>query len=228
MGQERRVASPGSFRAAVSAFAATAWMVGFVALLPGEAPAQELDVAESVALVRALHLEGIPEERARSVGADGAARLVEMLSDPSEAPAHANILIVLGLCGRPGAFDAISAWAAIEREGEIDRDTFRAWQALPFALGHLAEVDRRAVAKLERRLDDPAPRWTFRHHRGPRLHQQGRRAAASALGMTGLPEAQDVLDRAEARETDVEFERHLRGARDANARRAAARRGERR
>lgn len=197
------------------------WIFTFASLLPGEARAEALTVRETEFLVRAVHFEGLPEEQARRVGPEAVARLIEMLSDPAEASAHANILIVLGLSGEPGSLDAISDWASISREGEIDRDTFRAWQALPYALGHVARYDERAVARLEAKLEEQAPNWTFRHHRGARLHRQSRRATATALAMTGLPAAALVLDRAGKRATDAKFEEHLRDARAMHARRAA-------
>ncbi len=149
--------------------------------------------------------------------------LPQILSDPEEGSAHANALMALGLCGQPGAFQAIRAWASAPREGEIDRDTFRAWQALPYALGHVGRRDRRAVARLEALIDAKSPKWTFRHHRGARLRRLARRAAATALAVSGLPEAGEVLDRARQRAGDVEFEAHLRSARALHRRRAATR-----
>jgi len=199
------------------------WILGFAAILPREAAAQTLTIAETEALVRAVHFEGLPEDEARRIGPAGAGRLIEILNDPAEGSAHANALMALGLCGQPGAFQAIRAWASAPREGEIDRDTFRAWQALPYALGHVGRRDRRAVARLEALIDAKSPKWTFRHHRGARLRRLARRAAATALAVSGLPEAGEVLDRARQRGGDVEFEAHLRSARALHRRRAAAR-----
>ena len=133
--------------------------------------------------MRATYYEGLPEDAASRIGPAGGARLVEMLSDPDERAHHQNVLLALGMSGTPGAFEAIRAWAGMPESGEIDRAAFRAWQSLPFALGHLARHDRRALGALENRLNDPgAPGWTFRHHRGARLANQSRRAAATSLG----------------------------------------------
>ncbi len=202
---------------------ALGWILGFASILPREAAAQTLTIAETEALVRAVYFEGLPEHTARRIGPAGAERLIEILNDPEEGSAHANTLLALGLSGQPGAFQAIRDWASTVREGEIDRNTFRAWQALPYALGHIARHDRRAVARLEALLDAESPNWTFRHHRGARLHRLARRAAATALGLCGLPEAGEVLDRAGQRSSDLEFEQHLHSAR-ALHRRAMARR----
>jgi hypothetical protein len=201
-------------------------ILGFVVSLPRDTSAQMLTVDETVALVRSIHFEGMPEEEALRVGPDGAALLIEMLDDPLEAATHANILIVLGLCGQPGSFEAIVRWASVVREGEIDRDTFRAWQVSPYAFGYAARYDRRAIARLEANFETDDPGWTFRHHRGARLIRQSRRATATALGMTGLPEAAAALDRAGRNATDAEFEAHLRGARTMHAERAAGSRFE--
>lgn len=196
-----------------AAISALIWLVGFASIVPCEANAQALTIAETETLVRSLHYEGLPEEQALRIDAAGAARLVEMLGDPSESRAHANILIALGLCGEPDALDAIEGWAENLPAGEIDRHAFRAWQALPFALGNLAQHDARALARLEARLDAATPEWTFRHHRGAKLHRLERRAAATALGRTGLPAAAAALDRVARRSSDPEFAEHLRSAR---------------
>jgi hypothetical protein len=207
----------------ISTVLALVWILGSASLLPSPATAQTLTVAETENLVRGIHFEGLPEEMALRVGPAGAERLIEMLNDPGEGRSHANTLKVLGLCGDPDAYQAIVDWASRPLEGEIDRDTFRAWQMLPYALGHVAKHDRRALARLEAQLDEDAPTWTFRHHRGARLHRQSRRAAATALGMTGLPEAGEVLDRRRQRTTDIEFEEHLLEVRAMHRGRAAGR-----
>lgn len=193
--------------------------------LPGQAGAQMLSVEETESLVRAVYFEGLPEQAAAAIGPEGCERLVEMLADPAERSSHGQIMVAIGICGPPGGFEAIRDWAGVERSGEIDRDTFRAWQALPFALGHLARHDARALARLEQDLNAAeAPSWSFRHHRGARLVSQRRRAAASGLAMTGLPEAADALERAGRTASDADFEAHLADAR-AMHRRATDERG---
>lgn len=192
--------------------------------LPLEAFAQELGVEEAESLVQARWFEGLPEERAARIGPEAAVRLREMLADPDESRSHANILVALGLSGQPGVFEAIAAWADRPRAGAIDRDTFRAWQALPFALGHLASHDRRALDRLESRLQrESAPDWHFRHHRGARLVQQSRRAAATALAVTGLPEAARVLEQSGQALSDPDLAAHLDAMRALHADRALER-----
>ena len=202
---------------------ALCWVLGFTSIRPREVAAQTLTIAETEALVRAVYFEGLPEDESRRIGPSGAERLIEMLNDPEEASAHSNTLLALGLSGQPGAFRAMSDWASAAREGEIDRNTFRAWRVLPYALGHIAQHDRRAVVRLEALLDAESPNWSFRHHRGARLHRLARRAAATALGLSGLPESGAALDRAGRRASDLAFEEHLRSARALHRQRAATR-----
>ncbi|MFK7896112.1 MAG: hypothetical protein AB8G23_09770 [Myxococcota bacterium] len=209
-----------SFRDWVGALCAIGWLVGMALSVPCEASAQMLDASESEELVRQVYYEGMPEDAAERIGPEGAARLMEMLEDPAEAKHHAQILLALGLCGEDGALEAIRDWAATPREGAVDRATFKAWQALPFALGHLAERDARALDDLEDAMTEDGPAWHFRHHRGARLHGMARKAAATSMAETGLPAARRVLERAERRSSDAEFEAHLRGARALHQRRA--------
>ena len=181
-----------------------------VLALSGVAWAQTLSVEETEELVRATYFEGMPEEAATRIGPDGAQRLVEMLADPAERSSHGQIMLALGLCGSPAAMAAIEDWIRQPRASEIDRDTFRAWQAVPFALGHLARSDPRALLRLERWMNDAAPEWSFHRYRGARLRRLARDAAATSLAETGLPEAGRMLDRAGRTASDAHFKAHLR------------------
>ena len=216
---------------------AVAWILGLTLSAPCEAGAQALSLDETESMVRVTYFEGMPEEEAAKIGPEGCARLVEMLADPREAAHHGQIMIALGICAPAGGFEALRAWADQPRVGGIDRATFRGFQALPFALGHLAEHDRRAITRLEGQMNSSsAPNWTFRHHRGARLVRQAHRDAAMGLAISGLPEAQEILGRAEQASSDPSLREYLEGARevhqeraDRRARRAAERReGERR
>ena len=212
------------WRRAPALLVACACLVASSLAVPGASQAQLLSVEETERLVRAVYFEGMPEEAAAVIGPEGCERLVEMLGDPEERASHGQIMLAIGICGPAGGFEAIRDWADAERSGEVDRETFRAWQALPFALGHLARHDRRAVARLERDLNaSEAPDWTFRHHRGARLVSNGRRSAASGLALTGLPEAEAALERAGGRFSDQDFEAHLSRARALHGQRAAER-----
>ncbi len=164
-----------------------------------------LGVAETEALVRMVYYEGVPRAELARIGRAGCARLVAMLADPRERTHYGRILVALGVCGGPGSFEAIRDWADAPRGDEVDRATYRAWQALPFALAELADRDPRALAWLVELLEGrDAPSWRFRHHSPARLAVQARRAAATCLAMTGLPEARAALDRAAVRATEGE------------------------
>ena len=163
--------SPG--RAILAWTSVVAWGVGVIIAGASPTRAQEapLSVSETESLVRARYYEGLPVDQARRIGEAGCERLLGMLADPTEARHHGTILLAIGVCGPDGGLEAIEAWAvamaADAGSGEIDRARFRAWQMLPFALGHLAEHDERAIDHLASRLDAAAaPAWRFRHHRG--------------------------------------------------------------
>ena len=182
---------------------------------------ESFSVEETEMLMRTVYFEGMPEEELARIGPEGCERLVEMLSDPGERRNHGRVLVAIGYCAPEGGFEAIRDWSEMPRSGEIDRATFRAWQALPFALGYLAERDPRALAMLDARLSDPvAPDWTFRHHRGARLVQQSRRSAATCLAETGLPEAGTALQRAGRSASDASFQEHLDEVRSLHLRKA--------
>jgi hypothetical protein len=190
---------------------AVAWLQVVLIALPLSAQSGlGADAAER--LVRETWYEGLPLDRAAQIDAEGAVRLVWMLEDPDERAHHANILMALGVCRQPFAFEAIAAWAALPRTGEVDRATFRAWQTLPQALGRLARHDRRALALLAAQFAAGPPGWRFRHHRGERLADLTRRAAATGLAISGLPEADALLEQAEAQSTGA-LREHLRESR---------------
>jgi len=171
--------------------------------------ADPLGAVEAEALVRQVYYEGLPLDEARRIGPAGADRLAHMLADPAEAPHHANIVMALATSGQPGAFDALQAWARQPRVGEVDRATFRAWRALPHALGQLADADSRAIDRLAVELDGGTETWTFRHYDAARLARLRRRAAATSLAMTGRPEAVSHLRRARRATSDLDLRAHL-------------------
>jgi hypothetical protein len=147
------------------------------------------------ALVRAVWFEGIPYEQARALTPQGVRRLVQMLEDPAEAEHHANIVVALGMSENASAYDALARLASLEPRGELDRRQYRVRNALPFALGHLARADRRALSLLEHEVGrSTAPAWSFHHLRGERLRAQLERSAVTALGTSGVPEAEGILD----------------------------------
>ncbi len=196
----------------VCRWVATCWLTLF-ATLPGAAETK-LDPVAAEDLVRGTYYEGIPLDQAARIDLLGAARLVTLLEDPAEVAHHANILVALAACAQPGAYEAIAAWAHLPHSGEVDRATFRAWQALPHALGQLARRDRRALDLLASQLDAQPSAWRFRHHDPARIARLTRRGAASGLATSGVPEADSLLREALARRhLDPEFREHLQEAR---------------
>lgn len=194
-------------------------------LFASDAEASELDADAAEALVREAWYEGLPAERARQIGDAGAAHLATLLADPDQAVLHANVLLALGHAGRPGAYEAIEAWADAGGGSGAGRAHFRAWRALPYAWGALAPKDARALARLGALLDAPAPAWSFASLDASELARLRRRAAASALAESGLAVAGAWLDAARTG-ADAEFAAHLDALAPVHAARRAAREAE--
>jgi hypothetical protein len=128
-----------------------------------------------------------------------------------------NIVVALGMSESPLAYPALERLWLREPRGEVSREQWRARNALPFALGHLARADRRALALLERELarSNP-PTWSYGHLGGTRLAGLVERSTVRALGASGLPEAEALLERAAqraARRQDRELAEHVAQAR---------------
>jgi hypothetical protein len=155
------------------------------------------DAAAAAALVREIHYEGLPYERARAITPAGAARLAELLNDPAERAHAANAVLALGIAAQPGAFEAIAGAAEHGSSGGVDRATYRLRTAIPIAMGHLARSDDRAlawlVARAETRGADPG--WWSGPFAGQRLADQLRRRAIDGLALSGRPEAAALLQR---------------------------------
>ncbi|MEM7411090.1 MAG: hypothetical protein AAF430_12710 [Myxococcota bacterium] len=193
-------------------------------LLGATAPATALGPDEAENMVRSTWYEGLPEEEAAQIDADGAAHLATLLADPAEKAIHANVLLALGYSGQPGSAEAVLAYAGNPPSGEVDRDIFRAWQAMPFALGALAESDPRALQRLGAMLDGEEVGWSFRHHTAERIQMQCKRGAVTALSSTGLPAAAAMLQRASEAASDPGLRSHLDDARaDLRVRQESAR-----
>ena len=192
---------------------ASVWLACALFAVALAAPAvsqPQLDADDAEDLVRQTWYEGLPEERAAHIGPAGVARLANLLEDASEREHHANILMALGHSSRPGAYEAIAAFAARPPSGEVDRATFRAWQVLPHALGALANGNRHALQLLASQLDAEPSGWHFGPHDAHRIAGLTRRAAATSLGHSLAPEAVGLLRRAAARhQHDEPFRAHL-------------------
>ena len=83
------------------------------------------------------------------------------------------------------------------KSGELDRATFRALRSVPYAMGHLARSDERALDWLLHAVDyrNTGPHRSFRHMNRHRVARLLRRAAMTGLALSGHPEAERVLSR---------------------------------
>ncbi|MCP4002848.1 MAG: hypothetical protein GY725_01505 [bacterium] len=147
-------------------------------------PPEEIAAAEY--LVKQTWIEGLPYDQARALSDAGIARLAEILADPGELQWHANAITALGMSGHRDAFEALGVFANRTHSREVDRDTYRALNALPFAMGHLARVEPRALARLEAALaDSELPTWQYKHLSGSRLRDQIQTSCITGLGLAG-------------------------------------------
>jgi hypothetical protein len=180
----------------ISVFSHAATRLLGLCILLGAFPASADEAALAEALVRKQFYEGIPYPEAAAVGQAGAERLVELLGDPSEIEHHAAILEVLGICGQPGAYQAIEAYAATSPVGAVSGATWRAQLAIPIGMGHLARSDPRALQYLIRASDAQEPAaWTYRSMNGAAVGVTVHRRVIAGLGLSGAPEADAVLRR---------------------------------
>ncbi len=165
------------------------------ALAISEAALGQAQPAAAEALVRRWYIEGLPYEDARALSPAGVARLAEMLTDPAEAEYRANIVAALGMSGDPSAFPALAGFAASPPEGDVASAEYLARLALPFALGHLARGDARALDLLIEQVSNPppSPAWRYRHLHGAQLATLLRETAISGLGISARPRAKDLL-----------------------------------
>jgi len=170
---------------------------------PAAGAESEADAAEN--LVRAVHFEGVPYERAAALTDAGVARLIELLEDPDERAVHARVIEALGMSGHPGSFERLEAFTERGSSGAVDRAGFRARTALRLAMGYLAREDARAEGWLLRDAgrSTPAP-WHFRRMGPQAVRRHLREAALTGLALSGSPSARDALQEiAEGRTSDA-------------------------
>ncbi len=165
---------------------------------PGAASAGAVDPAEITAaedLVRRVYYEGLPYAAVRAVGPAGAARWLEMLADPVEQAHAATLAEAIGIAAPPGAYEALAAAHAAGASGEIDHAEYRLRRAIPFAMGHLARTDDRALAWLIAAAESEPrdPGWSFRGRGGVRQGEEQHLRAVTGLGLSGRPAAAAVL-----------------------------------
>ncbi|MEZ4215376.1 MAG: hypothetical protein R3E88_02775 [Myxococcota bacterium] len=218
-------------RAARAALLALA--LSTLAAASARAAAATDDVAAAEALVSQVWFEGLPVDRAETLGDAAGDFLAALLLDPTRSDRHANAVLALGACACGPAFTALADYdaAAAAATGELETARYRAWQQIPAAMGLLARGDDRALAWLETRAGRVAAptRARHRHHDGARIARLRREAAVRGLGASGRARAESALARIEA-EADAAGDARLRDeaatARDA-CRHAAARGGAR-
>ena len=154
-----------------------------------------IDVLRAERLVQVRYHEGVPFEEAHALSAVGVSRLIEMLPDPEYTQHRSNIVLALGMSGRPGAYEALERYASQDPHEPVTATEYQARMNVPPAMGHLARQDDRALRYLLWSVREyPQPtRWTYQHLDGERLARLLRRAAVSGLGISGRPDASREL-----------------------------------
>jgi HEAT repeat protein len=201
-------------RAIPYSLSALAASLAVSAAVSAQPTTQELDAA---APMLEQFYEGVPYERAIELDELAIAGLIAVIEDPDRIDQHPNALVALGMNGHPDAFAVIADYADRGVSGELDRAEFRALRAVPFAMGHLARVDRDALRWLVRAVDVRGPGRRFAHMDSNRVERMMRRAAMTGLALSGHPRAERVLKR-KARSRKPVVRRHALEALEEHAR----------
>lgn len=146
--------------------------------------------------MRRVYHEGLPLAEVQGIDDEGIAHLAALLADPAESPVHANAALAIGMSQHVDAYAALAGFAAVQAAGgKLDRHGLRAHLAVRHGMGHLARSDPRALDWLKARLsaDGPAEPRSFRGLSADRLARLERRSTASALALSGRPEAAQAL-----------------------------------
>ncbi|MEM7411088.1 MAG: hypothetical protein AAF430_12700 [Myxococcota bacterium] len=170
------------------------WAMALALLLGASAGAEPGGKGSAEWLVRTPFYEGFPAEAVAALRPDDTAQLTALLDDPDELETHAAALEVLGMAGHPGAYEAISAYAAQLGPGELEPAAFRACLAVPIALGHLAAEDPRALRDLSKMARQPAVEAHYRHLARPALERLIAEMAIAGLGQSRSAAADGVLE----------------------------------
>lgn len=165
--------------------------------------AQEVPIVEFVGRAFA---HGVPyEEALKYQSASTQRQLIAMLEAEEQRRVWVNAATVLGMIGDAGAAQALIAFAS-RGDGPLDPTRYSAKTAAIFALGYILNRvgDPAALAFLQAGLQpenwSSRVRWTSPFSPTPqRRNVQLSLAAVRALGVSGMPEAEQMLRNAPER-----------------------------
>jgi hypothetical protein len=150
--------------------------------------------------VHRRYIHGVSMVDARALGTQAVPRLHELLAQPSEADAWANIVAVLGFIGDRSSVDVLTRFLTERFDGEVNLPTFTALLAVPLALGDLARArgDSSALGFLRdgahlSTWNQRAVRWRFRSYQGERLSRLLTRDCVNGIARIGGGPARDLL-----------------------------------
>ncbi len=191
------------------------WLAAVAALcvIPFAAHAQEMDIRD---FVRQTFIHGVPYEKARQYGGDAVPTLLELLRDPEAGSYRANVVTVLGMIGDPRAVTPLIGYLEADGvdDGKLTTQAYAAKTSVLFALGYVAHAsgDARALRYLSRSVD-PATwsergiKWMPPFFDDPRQRDfELGKLAILGLGLSGKPEAADVLQRLQRPDTRKKME----------------------
>ena len=151
--------------------------------------------------VRAVHIHGVPYDKASAYGAEAVPQLLEMLNDPKYEAASANIVVTLCIIADERAVDPVLAFIESGGDAGLSRAQYTARSSALISLGYIvnktgnekclnylrASVQQGAWAERDLSWDSP-----FAASRGGRDTDLSTKAILG-LALSGTPAAADAL-----------------------------------
>lgn len=167
----------------------------FAANVPTVAQGSSVDLRT---FVTSTYAHGLPYVDAHAYGSDAVPSLVAMLADRSIESHWAKIVVTLGFIEDPSAVQPLMDFMKAQK-GEISSDVFRAILSVLPAIGQIAyRGDPTALQIVTAFVDPGAYRsygidFVYSRYHDDAIGEVLQRADIMALGVSGRPEALDLL-----------------------------------
>lgn len=145
------------------------------------------------------YIHGIPYAKAKSFGPQALPELFSMLNDPKYEQFRVNIVATVGMIGDESAFNPLKEYFE-NQKGEISESTFVSLLVVFQSLGHIGQSGNADVIAYLAQWTDPGHwkeaglNFTFQNYRDRAMAEVLGRLAIQGLGITGKPEAINILD----------------------------------